>query len=78
MENKINPQEARSLVADIDIHLIYHTNIALQTEVSAVEEKSHVLWEHVMKGPNLFLGFAQLHLGRVAFDPRSEGWIGIN
>lgn len=43
MENKIDPQEAHSLVADIDIHLIYHTNIALQTEVSAVEEESCVL-----------------------------------
>ena len=43
MENKIEPHEGHSLVADIDIHLIYHTNIALQTEVSAVGEKSSVL-----------------------------------
>lgn len=43
MENKIDTHEAHSLVAGIDIHLIYPTNVALQTEVSAVEEKSNVL-----------------------------------
>lgn len=52
MENQIDPYKVHSLVAGIDIHLIYPTNIALQTEISAVEEKPNVLWEHVMKGPN--------------------------
>lgn len=43
MENQIDPYKVHSLVAGIDIHLIYPTNIALQTEISAVEEKPNVL-----------------------------------
>lgn len=78
MEHKTDPQEAHSLEAGIGIHLIYHTTIALQTAVSAVEEKSNVFWEHVTKRPNLFLGLAQLPLGRMAFDLRSEGCVEIN
>lgn len=43
MDNKIDSQEAHCWVADIDINLIYHINIELQTEESVMEEKSHVL-----------------------------------
>lgn len=71
-------REDHSWVADIDINLIYHINIELQAVESVVEEKSHVFWEHVIKGPNLFPGFAQFPLGRMAFDLRSKEWVGIN
>lgn len=43
MDNKMHPQGADSMIADTGINLIYHTNISLQTKISAVEEKSNVL-----------------------------------
>lgn len=57
MNNQIDPQEAHSLVAGKYINLIYFTNTVLQTEVSAVDEKSSILWEHATEGPAYSWGF---------------------